>query len=387
MQLLAHRLPEPALAAFERARLLDPAAPNWHYYAGVIHQERKEYPAAKAAFEAFLALDPESFAAKVRLAEVLFESGDKAASIERFRAALEQRPAAPRACFGMGLTLLADNKPAAARPYFERALSAFPRYHRARAALAEGYEAARKTTGGPAPPFDDPLMADMRRLDAGPSGTRREAQQLARNGRVAKAVALLEGALRGDPEQAGYHADLMMYFTQLKQWEKAGDHFRAMVNANPDDAIAHAGHGDMLVAQGKCEEAVEAFDTALQVDPAMAAAHQALGSCQAKLGRAAAAESHFRKAVELEPGLLAAQASLGEMLVSQSKFAEAIPHLLAANSAHGEERARVLYALGVAYERTGKPAEAAATLESARVVAEAYGPKRIVDQLAKRGRK
>ena len=225
--LLANRLPEPALTAFERSRRLDPTSPVWPYYIGVVYQEGKDYPSARKAFENHLALDPESFAAHVRLAEVLYASGDKAGTLERFATAISRRPKAPRALFGMGMLLQSQGRNEEAGGFFERAVESFPRYRLARIALAEtwrargneakaaetlyGYDASRERAQAQAAPFDDPLMAEVRRLDAGPFATRRQAQQLAREGKVAQAVKLIEGAVRDDPKSPAFRSDLMMY--------------------------------------------------------------------------------------------------------------------------------------------------------------------------------
>lgn len=368
--LLAHGLPDPALTAFERARLLDPASASWSYYAGVIYQNQKNFAEAKEAFEAHLTAEPTSFAGTVRLAETLFGLGDKAGSLERFAEAIGRRPAAPRACYGMGVLLQSQGKAQDATRFFERALDAYPRYIRARLALA-GQTA--EPPGDDAVPFDDPLMAEVRRMDTGPRGIRLQAQQLARGGKVGRAVMLLQAALREDPRQTGFRSDLMMYFTHLKKWEKAEDLFRAMVNENPGNAVAHAQHGEILVAQDKCEEAVEAFDTALEIDHKLAMAHVGLGECQLKLARYASAESHFRQAVASQPDYSKAHARLGVLLVQNRQYAEAIPHLIEAGDAHGREQARVLFALGAAYQNTGNAAKASETLAVARVVADAYG--------------
>ena len=386
MLLLAHGLSQPALASFERARILDASSPQWAYYAGVVYQERKNFVAAQQSFLAFLKLEPSSFAGRVRLAESLLSSGDKAGSLEHFAAAIGQRPTSARACYGMGLVLQADGKPRDARRFFEQALQSFPRYRLARLALAENLRTGGDAAGANAVleshdvtradlqvvPLDDPLMTEIGRLDAGPRGTRLLAKQLFRNGRLNKAVALLESSLRDDPRQTGYRSDLMMYFTHQQAWDQADLQFRAMIDENPDNAVAHSQRGEMLAAQGKCEEAVEAFDTALQIDPALAEAHLGLGQCQTSLGRAASAEDHFRKAVESHPDLPKARASLGIQLVANGKFSDAIPHLRKADSAHGMEKAQVLFALGTAYQKTGQPGEAQLVLETARILADVY---------------
>ena len=44
----------------------------------------------------------------------------------------------------------------------------------------------------------------------------------------------------------------MMYFTAQKQWVKVEEHFQAMTGEKPEDAVARAPCGEMLVAQDKC---------------------------------------------------------------------------------------------------------------------------------------
>lgn len=165
-----------------------------------------------------------------------------------------------------------------------------------------------------------------------------------------------------------------MYYTHLKQWEKVTEQFHAMVDENPNNAGAYAQRGEMLAAQGRCEEAVESFDTALQIDPSQAKAHVGLGECQLLLNRRDSAEAHFRQALESHPDESRAHLQLGILLTGKGQFNGAIPHLLRADDdAYGRERAQLLFALGTAYEKTGKAVEARTTLETARALAGAYG--------------
>lgn len=398
--LLAQGFTLEAQACFDRARRLDPGSSVWPYYAGVIYQDSKDFSNAKKAFEEHLHGDAGSFAGTVRLAETLFGLGDKAASLERFAAAIGKRPSSARACYGMGLLLQTQGKLEDAGRFYERALAAFPRYRNARFALAttwrergntakaeeilEGYDATRGRGDAQVVPFDDPLMAEIHRMDVGPQGTRLRAQQLARSGKVVRAAQLLEAALRQDPKQTGYRSDLMMYYTHLEKWEKAEEMYRAMVNENPDNAVAHSQRGELLTARGKCEEAVEAFDTALQIDAALAMAHQGLGECQMTLKRYASAEAHFRKALATDPDSAKAHGSLGLVLVETHRYAEAMSHLLTAkDEAHGRDQARILFALGTAYQDQGSWNKALDAYENSRVLAEAYGPASLLPAIAR----
>jgi hypothetical protein len=64
-----------------------------------------------------------------------------------------------------------------------------------------------------------------------------------------------------------------------KNYVKAMESVKTSIEKDPILAAAHALHGDILAAQGRCSEALQAFDQALRLDPADARAFEGKKAC------------------------------------------------------------------------------------------------------------
>lgn len=384
MVLLAHRFPDVALPCFERARRLKPEDERWHYYAGVIHFRKKEWPQAGAAFRKALKIKADLFPAKVLLAEALFGQGDLSGSREWFEAALKDREKAPRPRFGLAMVSLKENKLDEAKKDLEAALAAYPQYDEAKFALGgvyrkqgnaakaaellAGYDKARGAKEPAPAPFDDPMMRELNKLNSGPDALRNRARSLASRGRFAPAIKMLEEGLAEDAKQAPFHLDLIQYYSRSGMFEKADASYREAAKVLPDDPSLHQIYGDLQSARKDTAGAIAAYTRAIEVGPTLNAARLKLAHTLASVGRAREAEPHLRKILETED-MLAANVQLGLILSAQGRHAEALPLLLKGNNKKVEDEARLYQAIGAAYQATGQEALARENLARAKVLA------------------
>jgi len=115
----------------------------------------------------------------------------------------------------------------------------------------------------------------------------------------------------------------------LKQWEKAGDTYEALLKLKPNDAAAHLNLGIVAFNKKKFEDA----------------------------------ETHLRKALELESAGPSAHYYLGLTLISVKRYPEALKEFEATVANGGENLALAHKYLGGLYMSMQKPQQAAEELE------------------------
>ncbi len=211
--------------------------------------------------------------------------------------------------------------------YFEKALDADPRYARAWAGVAATWDVFGYTDRRPVP-------------DA-----------------YEKAKAAAKKALEIDPDLAEAHA-VLAHATMLTGDDAAAERgFRRALalDANSLDAIHWYSH--LLMKEKRWDESLALSKRLLELDP--------LGWWNIHLGEHYRAKgdrdlslAHFRRAVELDSGNAAAHSELGKTLLEYGRASEALPELEAAYKADPTPTA-LRDALAAAYEKLGRPADAA----------------------------
>jgi protein O-GlcNAc transferase len=104
----------------------------------------------------------------------------------------------------------------------------------------------------------------------------------------------------------------------------AGDRFVAVLELDPNVALAHNGVGLVLAGTGQTAEALECYDTAIRLDPQFASPHINKSVLLHQTGQLEAALESLRQAVKLEPGNPNANNNLGSILAELHFPQEAI---------------------------------------------------------------
>ena len=115
-----------ALAAFERARELDPSNAMVLVNIGTVHLRAGEVRPAREAFEAALRIDPGSAKAQNSLGVIAASEGRHEDAIQHWRRGVVLDPGDYQALFNLGATLRSQGRPAEARPYLEAYLRQAP---------------------------------------------------------------------------------------------------------------------------------------------------------------------------------------------------------------------------------------------------------------------
>jgi Flp pilus assembly protein TadD len=105
--------------------------------------------------------------------------------------------------------------------------------------------------------------------------------------------------------------------------EKADQHYRHLIDTEPNHGEAHHRLAIVCSRQGRDDEARTHFERAIAIEPTSATLHSDLGYHLYTLDDFEQAESMLRKAIELNPDHAAAWSNLALVLSSQRRFDEA----------------------------------------------------------------
>lgn len=258
-----------ALTQLNEAIRLAPMTASAHYFRGRLYADGNEtgraYDDAKTAY----GLEPNSQARQF-LAEMALQTKRCDESI-----ALLENPARPEETDPQNLYLLAKAYQCAGQE--ERARTIREEFERKSAAERE---------------------AKRRKMNADHLAT--TAGEMARNNRLAEALAALSEGLRDDPENAPSLAQLAKIDYSRGEMAKANDEIERALRSDPYNP-------DYLYVKGKVLEnsdpvaALSAFRQTVLVDPREADAYYEMGEIYLKMGERTQAEKALRAAVRLSP--------------------------------------------------------------------------------------
>ncbi len=142
------------------------------------------------------------------------------------------------------------------------------------------------------------------------------------------AVEFLSNAVAAHPNFPIALSELGSQYIILKQWDKAGETFDALLKLKPNDAAAHLNLGIALFNQKKAEEAESHLRKALELKSAGPTAHYYLGLTLINLRRLEDAQKEFEAAIANGGENLAlAHQYLGGIYMSANKNREAADEL------------------------------------------------------------
>ncbi len=354
-----------AETCFRRARALAPRSLRWTYYLGNVEGWLGKYAEAVSHVQEALRIDPSYAPARIRLAHLLFESGDMEQSARLYQELIEKNPGLASAHFGLGRVRSARGDWTGAIEAYRRACQIFENYAAAHYALGLAYRKvgdvakAREHLGRYErvkllpQPSEDALMEAVKSFYAGGLSHFAKGSALAQQGKLQEAAAAFESALKVNPRMVIAHVNLIAMYGELDLPEKAEQHYRNSVQLDPGWVEAQYNWGMFLFRRGRKEEAAEAFTRAIQLNPNYADAQAQLGLVLEETGRTEEAEGHYRLALESNPAHRQAQYLLGRSLTRTGRFGEAISYLLETVQVEDDKTPVCMQVLAIAYERAG----------------------------------
>lgn len=384
---------EAAEACFRSAQALAPASFRWTYLLGNAEAWLGKYPEATAHLQAAIKLDPGYTPAKVRLAQLLFDTGEIHQSRLLYEEALRRNPRLASAHLGLGKTLAAGGDWSGAIAAYRRALELFSSYAAAHYALGLAY----RKTGDPASaakhlqeyerckrarqPAEDPLMEEVKAFYAGGLTHLAKGSELAQQGKLREAAAEFEAALERNPELMPAHINLIAMYGQLGLFDQAERHFRAAEQLDPGWVEIYHNWGLALLQRGDKEEAGAMFRKAIDVNPNYAEARVQWAALLEEQGRLEEAAAHLQRALELDSSHRQAHFLFADNLVRRGRLREAIPHLLETVKVEDGRTPFGYQALAIVYERLGDRRHSAACLEEGLRRARTLGMRDLADRL------
>jgi tetratricopeptide (TPR) repeat protein len=242
---------------------------------------------AAADYRAVLALDEGHAPAAVGLANVLRESGDRAASLKAAQSAVAHHPGLASAQSALAASLAIVGHAVAATGAWRETVRLEPDNVAAHVgltlALIEAGEPAAATAAGQ-------RVVDLAPEDA--SAWFAFGAALAACSRHAEAVVALERSVERDPGRAAALLALGAALAELEDVAAAERRLRAAIVLDPMLAEAHASLGAVYLMSDQPDAARASYERALAADPDCLAAHQSLAGLLGDAGDAVAARRH-----------------------------------------------------------------------------------------------
>ena len=150
-------------------------------------------------------------------------------------------------------------------------------------------------------------------------------------GRSQASIAAYQAALRVKPDFHRCTNRVAYILAGLERYAEAEPYFRAVLDADPGNAVAHFNLGYTYDKRGMFEKAIEAFRTATVLNPGIDRAWYGLGLSYAALGKHEDAAKALHEAAKLQPMNPHAWYQLGMAyykLHNPEKVNEVVMHLL-----------------------------------------------------------
>jgi tetratricopeptide (TPR) repeat protein len=366
---------------FEKAAELSPPGSSARNNLADFYLRTRRAGDAKRVLEETIVKVPDHLPARIRLAEIALIEGKLGESLKAIEAVLHKSPSNLKAQFIRGRVHLAQRRTSDAIRDLQAVAKAEPtfapaHYYLALTDLQTGNHQQARLRLKEATALD-PNFIDAIRLLA-ELNIQSEAYQ--------PAIEALEALIAKYPSEALAYANLISAYLAKREFIKAEQVARKLVNVAPTDPRGPYLIGVSLAAQGQKVRATQQFEAALELAPgfvepltqivatALAAKqpevaldrirqqvvrvpkssrlYHLLGTVHAARGETKLAEAAFLQAVDLEPNLIAAYLALGQIYAAAEKYDAALVKLhkaLETEPSNPVAHTR----LGILYERTG----------------------------------
>ncbi len=394
----AYKLLPWAIICYERARVLAPDEYTTAYYLGIASAQAGADAAAIVNLRAALQLRPEYAPARLRLAELLFKTGQLDEARALFEALLATDADSPWAHHELAQVLTAQGEQPAAIDHNRLAVGLFEPFGPAHYALALAYrdrgdtkQAARHLARyqqhpDSKPPHVDPLLEALFELDISASAHIRRARRLQAAGLKGDAVQALEQAVTMEPDSIEARSQLIRLYDAFNDFEHAQQHYNAVTAIQPDAVMANLSFGTFLGRRGQLPEAAAAFERVLQNSPDHAMAHTLLGQAYEEMQQPHEAERHYRQAVASDPLNHQASILLARHLARTGRIDAATPLLIKTLDAADRNHAFYLYQVALVYAAAEQTDTAQDYLQQARDAASRDGQHSLLEQILQTGR-
>jgi tetratricopeptide (TPR) repeat protein len=149
---------------------------------------------------------------------------------------------------------------------------------------------------------------------------------LVRMEELPEAMACFQEALRLSPGNPEVHANLAILEGAMGRWDKVAEHYRAVLESNPQDMTSLRGLGSALIRLEKLDDAAATLGKAVALDPSDHLSRYQLGKVESLRGRLEEATQAFLAGLRLHP-LPEAHRDLARVYTARGMNAEAAEQL------------------------------------------------------------
>ena len=152
----------------------------------------------------------------------------------------------------------------------------------------------------------------------------REAELYRDQGNLAKALELIEQALKLNPDLIEARHVLGVIYLDQGKFDKALEEFEQVVRVNPYNPTVHHNLGYALHSKGRFSEALEEFKKAVKLGGKNAEVLNNIACTYWKLGDIGKAVEEFKNSFKMDPEFYQAHFSLGQLYLENNYFDQAL---------------------------------------------------------------
>lgn len=345
---------------------LDPDHLDAHHVLSDLAYQIGEFSTAEPSLKALTRILPFDYTYHERLGDIYFKLDRSQEAIEAYQRVIKIKPNDRNALSSLGELYLKVGRLTEARESFEKVLSVMAQSYRANYGMGlvlEGLARTSSQSGNTTSP-DEPV--DTSELIQSAEMHLERAISIAKE-RVNNARSRPARAnLQKDVDNAQFA--LANVYKQYKEFEKAEEIFKKMLEDNPENVDAIYGIGSIYHASGDFINAETYLRKTLVLHPTHEYALNGLGYLYAQQGKNLdEAEALIKRALKKLPENGAFLDSLGWVFYKQGKFTEAVITLESANQ-QLPNSVEILMHLGDAYNKTGEPEKARSVWQQAQTL-------------------
>lgn len=328
---------EAAVTAYSKAIELDPSSANTRRFRAAAYLMLKRYQLAIADYGKAAEIEPGNADTWMSSASARMLANDHERALPDINKAIDIEPKNPQAYYTRGRVYEGLGKANEAIADYRKALSIDPKHENSQQALAR--------LGGATVETEDHHKA----CEEGSGETA-----------IAGCLALIEK----DPNDALAHGNLGSLLIHAQDFNKALEHLNKALEIDPKLAMAYVNRSLVWEAKGNFDAAIDDANKALAARPNYVLAYYNRGKFYNAKGKINKALEDYEKVIDIDPNYLRAHNNLGVIYFDRNNFQKALSHFDKA-VALAPHNAQAIANRGITLEALGRIDEAVADYRSA----------------------
>jgi len=316
--LAATRQTELAITEAQSAVAAAPGDPVLRDTLGSLEAQRQQWNDAEGQFKEAVRLNPTFAEAHLHFGLTLMMQQKIAAAVQELRTAAELSPQSATTQVDLAQSLIASGDNTSAIPVLQRALALDPSSRDAKYQIALAYQGSGEEPKA-IPFFQQVLAADPNNAPA----LTNLGLALVQTGKAKEALPLYQRALRQTPDDPIVHQGLGVAYLQVSDLEDAIAEFRTGIKLAPEAYELHYDLGLALKLKDDLAAAASELDLAARLNPTSPDPPYTLGILEMQRGEFENSVKQLKIALKLRPANGDGWATLGSVYKQQNNLADA----------------------------------------------------------------